>query len=86
MPPKLNTKYVRSVVESFGCKLIGEYYGSDKDIVIECPCGNQWVTHFHNFNKENHSHLCPDCSWKNFGKKRTIDNDIENILTNYFSV
>jgi hypothetical protein len=51
---------VREFIESHGYILVGEFKGSTKKMVLECPEGHQWACTLINF--KNTKHGCPDCS------------------------
>jgi hypothetical protein len=58
----LSTEYVRGVIESLGCELVGEYRGAKEKIQVRCPCGNIRLVKFHAFIRPNVYHLCEECS------------------------
>ena len=77
----LKTEYVRSVVESFGCELVGEYVGAFTKINVRCPCGNMLPpVLFHSFKRKNRAHLCEKCAKELLGVRyRRIVSDDEKI-------
>ena len=72
----LKTNHVRSVVESFGGQLIGEYIRADIKIKIICPsCGKIFGTIFNNYKDSNSTHLCKKCASQLIADKRVPDQD-----------
>jgi len=78
MPPKLSEEYVREVVESFGCKLIGGYKDAGTKIVLMDAKGHVFKVLFHLFIKDGHSHCCQKCGWDKIGMK--LKNDPAKLL------
>lgn len=70
MPSKLSEEYVREVIESFGCKLIGEYVNAVTKLTIQCSCKKEYQIDFNQFTDKRNTHVCPECAIKNSGEKR----------------
>jgi hypothetical protein len=72
----LKTDYVRSVVESFGSQLVGEYIRADIKINVKClSCGKIFGTIFNNYKLPNCTHLCKKCASLLNSSKRVPEQD-----------
>lgn len=66
--PHLKEKYneVKKYIEQYNCKLLSsEYVDNHKNLLIECPCGNQYFRAFSIFKgtpKRKGVHCCPSCN------------------------
>lgn len=60
---RLSQDHVRKYIESYGCKLLGEYKNTDTNIRIQCKCGNEFDTLFVMF-RDYDIHSCKICREK----------------------
>ena len=69
MSQKTNALEVRTLIESYGCKMLSEYKSANERLLISCKCGNVRETSFANFKMARHK-ICKQCSVGERAQKR----------------
>ena len=68
MAKKYTIEEVRGIIEKEGCKLLSEVYeGNKKPLLIQCYCGEEFITTLTNFNKGKKQ--CDKCTWLKDGRR-----------------
>ena len=80
MAKKYTIEEIKGIIEKEGCKLLSEVYeGNKKPLLIQCYCGEEFITTLANF--KNGQKQCKKCGYKNGNEKKRLAFDyVKNYI------